>query len=298
MDQEDRLRLLRVGPEQNTALLSAELDSVRNLLESKQRELSNSMQKVEQLTHVLGELRKTQINEAGSGEVGKLNRELGALHSLNTDQSARLQSQRELLRRKQDESAELDRKILDLADRISKKRAAQSASGGQLYTNVAAVEPVVQNPNRPSKTDTILNKQTILNNITHRSEIAPDLEVDIQNPPARRDVKPSVDGSKKRPQRPISDLFGLEGKAQKQPETAKIRPQQGGNSQSSIFQYRNPPDEKNRPPPPSYHSAVNARRTLPGQASRGKLTTTKAPGKSLKCAAEFVIKLCSKFLFY
>ena len=46
LDQEERLRLLRIGPEQNTALLSAELDSVRNLLEAKQRELSNSMHKV------------------------------------------------------------------------------------------------------------------------------------------------------------------------------------------------------------------------------------------------------------
>ena len=129
LDQEDRLRLLRVGPEQNTALLSAELDSVRNLLEAKQRELSNSMQKVEQLTHVLSELRKSQIGDGvgGVGEVGKLNRELGALHSLNSDQSARLQQQRDLLRKKQEESQELDRKILDLADRITKKRAAQSA---------------------------------------------------------------------------------------------------------------------------------------------------------------------------
>lgn len=55
MDQEERLRLLRVGPEQNTALLSAEFDSVRNLLEAKQRELSNSMHKVEQFTHVLSD---------------------------------------------------------------------------------------------------------------------------------------------------------------------------------------------------------------------------------------------------
>ena len=121
LDQEDRLRMVsRVGPEQNTALLSAELDSVRNLLEAKQRELSNSMSKVEQLNHVLSELRKTQITENSGGEVGKLNRELGALHSLNSDQSARLEAQRELLRRKKEESAELDRKILDLADRITK----------------------------------------------------------------------------------------------------------------------------------------------------------------------------------
>ena len=46
---------------------------------------------VEQLTHVLSELRRSQASDDSPGEVGKLNRELGALHSLNTDQSARLQ---------------------------------------------------------------------------------------------------------------------------------------------------------------------------------------------------------------
>ena len=279
LDQEDRLRLLRVGPEQNTALLSAELDSVRNLLEAKQRELSNSMQKVEQLTHVLSELRKSQIGDGvgmgGVGEVGKLNRELGALHSLNSDQSARLQQQRDLLRKKQEESQELDRKILDLADRITKKRAAQSASGA-LYTNVAAVEPTVVNPNQPanrSKADSLPAKQTVLNNIAHRSDIAPvnqsgEVE-ENHNPPARRDVKPSLDG-KKRSQRPISDLF-RPGEQTKNAEQAK--------NKSSIFQYRNPPEDKNRPPPPSYQSAVNSRRSLPGQPSRGKLVAqNKAPG--------------------
>ena len=76
----------------------------------------------------------TSIKDASaSNEMGKLNRELGALQNLNSEQSKKLQSQRELLRRKQNESAELDRKILDLADRINKKRMTQSQEGFIFY---------------------------------------------------------------------------------------------------------------------------------------------------------------------
>ena len=175
--------------------------------------------------------------------------------------------QRELLRKKQEESAELDRKILDLADRISKKRAAQSASG-QLYTNVAAVEPIpnMQNSGK-SKADSLPNKQLLVtNNITSRSDITPD-----SNDQSRGHV------ASKRAQRPISELFRGQDDSKSQKE-AKIRPQP--NSQSSIFQYRNPPEDKSgsRPPPPSYHSAINGRRSLPGQPTRGKLVTNKSPG--------------------
>lgn len=61
---------------QNTALLSAELTSVRNLLESKQRELTQSMIKVDKITQQLADLQKTQ-DASSSTEIGKLNRELG-----------------------------------------------------------------------------------------------------------------------------------------------------------------------------------------------------------------------------
>ena len=72
--------------------------------------------------------------------MGKLNRELGALQNLNSEQSKKLQSQRELLRRKQNESAELDRKILDLADRINKKRMTQSQEKGLFFSHKVVVE--------------------------------------------------------------------------------------------------------------------------------------------------------------
>jgi chromosome segregation ATPase len=142
IEQENRLKHFRMTGDQNTALLSAELTAVRDLLESKQRELNQSILKVDKITQGLSELQKTQESSA-SGEIGKLNRELGALHNLNSEQSKKLQSQRELLRRKQNESAELDRKILDLADRINKKKMAQQHQGN-VYTNVAPVKPVVQ----------------------------------------------------------------------------------------------------------------------------------------------------------
>ena len=191
--------MLRVGPEQNTALLSAELDSVRNLLEAKQRELNMSMQKVEQLTSVLGDLRKTSTSTNGAEEVNKLNRELNALHNLNNDQSQRLQAQRDLLRKKQEESQDLDMKILELADRINKKRAAQTkgSQNQQKYTNVAAVEPLVNSTQNKlgSKTDGLPQKAQVLNNITSRTEIAPD-DAD----------------RKKRGQRPISEILTRQGK--------------------------------------------------------------------------------------
>ena len=81
----------------------------------------------------------------GSTTYNRITAIKGALHNLNSEQSKKLQSQRELLRRKQSESAELDRKILDLADRINKKRMTQNQMhSGQLYTNVAPVKPVVK----------------------------------------------------------------------------------------------------------------------------------------------------------
>ncbi|CBY12202.1 unnamed protein product [Oikopleura dioica] len=258
-EQEERLRMLRVGPEQNTALLSAELDSVRNLLEAKQRELNVSMNKVEQLTSVLGDLRKTTTSTNGAEEVNKLNKELNALHNLNNDQSNRLQAQRELLRKKQEESQDLDMKILELADRINKKRAAQNGKGAQSqqkYTNVAAVEPLVNSAaqNRNLKTDGPVQKGQVLNNITSRTEIAPD----------------DAESRKKRGQRPISEILTRQDAKSK---SSSLAPG------SSLFQYRNPTEEKPRPPPPSYTEALS-RRSLPGQASRGKLGIKKpvSPG--------------------
>ena len=61
---------------QNTALLSAELTSVRNLLESKQRELNQSMLKVDKITQALSDLQKSQ-DSSSTSEIGKLNRALG-----------------------------------------------------------------------------------------------------------------------------------------------------------------------------------------------------------------------------
>ncbi|CAG5106829.1 Oidioi.mRNA.OKI2018_I69.chr1.g3019.t1.cds [Oikopleura dioica] len=252
--------MLRVGPEQNTALLSAELDSVRNLLEAKQRELNMSMQKVEQLTSVLGDLRKTSTATNGAEEVNKLNRELNALHNLNNDQSQRLQAQRDLLRKKQEESQELDMKILELADRINKKRAAQTkgSQNQQKYTNVAAVEPLVNSTQNKigSKIDGLPQKAQVLNNITSRTEIAPD-DAD----------------RKKRGQRPISEILTRQDQKDSKSKSSSLAP---GNS---LFQYRNPSEEKPRPPPPSYTEALS-RRSLPGQASRGKLGIKKpvSPG--------------------
>ena len=58
--QENRLKQYRIEQPHNTALLSAELTSVRNLLESKQRELTQSMLKVDKITQALSDLQKTQ----------------------------------------------------------------------------------------------------------------------------------------------------------------------------------------------------------------------------------------------
>lgn len=176
LEQESRLKQYRIEQPHNTALLSAELTSVRNLLESKQRELTQSMLKVDKITAALSDLQKTQ-DASASGEMGKLNRELGALQNLNSEQSKKLETQRELLRRKQNESAELDRKILDLADRINKKRMTQSQlHSGQLYTNVAPVKPVIQSAAtsataKPGSYGAM--SPTKPNNISQRHEVPP-----------------------------------------------------------------------------------------------------------------------------
>jgi len=248
LEQEGRLKQYRIEQPHNTALLSAELTSVRNLLESKQRELSQSMVKVDKITTALTDLQKTQ-DASASGEMGKLNRELGALQNLNSEQSKKLETQRELLRRKQNESAELDRKILDLADRINKKRMTQSQlHSGQLYTNVAPVKPVIQSSNGPTNKQGYAMSPTKPNNISQRHEVAPTIA-------GQHHRNNSDDSFKNR-----------------------------RDKQDSIFQYRNPPKNgsavqlsgagggasDDRPPPPTYQQTISQRRLLPGGSPEGK----------------------------
>ena len=279
LEQEGRLKQYRIEQPHNTALLSAELTSVRNLLESKQRELSQSMVKVDKITTALTDLQKTQ-DASASGEMGKLNRELGALQNLNSEQSKKLETQRELLRRKQNESAELDRKILDLADRINKKRMTQSQlHSGQLYTNVAPVKPVIQSSNGPTNKQGYAMSPTKPNNISQRHEVAPTI--------AGQHHRNNSDDSFKVSHIPIFDICRRRKFVYFFDLLIKLKNRR--DKQDSIFQYRNPPKNgsavqlsgaggvggasDDRPPPPTYQQTISQRRLLPGQARRGKLVS-------------------------
>nr|XP_039262194.1 apoptosis-stimulating of p53 protein 1-like [Styela clava] len=162
--------------------LSAELEAVRALFEEKQSELSKAVSKVDDLTRQLDDLKNSKLGSGGqdsgqqvtntavdgnyssTSELEKLRKELSILNHMNEEQQKQLNEKRSVLKKRNEDAGDLDRRIEDLTDRLKKKRAAaglpddQWSGGdknkaqsykvppGKMHTIVAAVEPVKQSP--------------------------------------------------------------------------------------------------------------------------------------------------------
>ncbi|XP_055626581.1 apoptosis-stimulating of p53 protein 1 [Toxorhynchites rutilus septentrionalis] len=143
--QESKLRRLRALRGQvdlqktYNVTLGNDLDSIRALFSEKEKELTLAVAKVEALTRQLEELRRdrrgtlnlfpglsthSQFNNSPStAELEKLRGELMYRNQLSLQQDARLHLQREALQKRQAELQSVDQRILELQERLNRKRA-------------------------------------------------------------------------------------------------------------------------------------------------------------------------------
>ena len=79
---------------------------------------------------------------------------MSILTRMNDEQKKRLEEQKNIYRKRNDDANELDRKIEDLTNRLRQKKISNagfaksgtggSAPGSNMYTNVAAIEPLMK----------------------------------------------------------------------------------------------------------------------------------------------------------
>ncbi|XP_031418016.1 LOW QUALITY PROTEIN: apoptosis-stimulating of p53 protein 2-like [Clupea harengus] len=170
-----RVRALRGQVEQkrlSNSKLVEEIEQMTSLFQLKQRELVVAVSRVEELSRQLEALRSGKM-DAGADPQGqssqaaadleRLYKELQLRNRLNQEQSAKLQQQRDTLNKRNLEVVAMDKRILELRERLWKKKAAlqqkenlpQPSSEGvvsqhALGSRVAAVEPYIQqNPPAP-----------------------------------------------------------------------------------------------------------------------------------------------------
>ena len=167
-----KLRTLRGQPNPTNgnqgpppASVTADLESIRALFNEKEKELSLAVQKVEDLTHQLEELRSGRINNNQRYppqlvELERLRRELAYRKQLNEQQNNMIAQQRAQLSMGKEEMSKIDERIIELQDRLARKRlmnqqlasqisAATSAKQAQLR---AIQQGMVKNKNKPVST--------------------------------------------------------------------------------------------------------------------------------------------------
>ncbi|XP_034043695.1 apoptosis-stimulating of p53 protein 2-like [Thalassophryne amazonica] len=130
-----RVRALRGQVEHkrhSNSKLVEEVDQMTGMFQQKQRELLLAVARVEELSGQLEALRSSRLLEnplshhctSSSVELELLYKELQLRNKLNQGQSDRLQQQRESLNKRNLEVAVLDRRLLELRQRLWKKKAA------------------------------------------------------------------------------------------------------------------------------------------------------------------------------
>lgn len=157
--QEAKLKKIRLlcGKHENTqqknAGVSNELKAVQRLFDQKKSELATAIQKVDELTSQLDELRRGSMTTPNliatsppnsfslpfdinnkqdamnnnnttttNSEIESIRREMGALCRVNDQQRRKLDEQRQQLRKRNDEAGELDRRIEVLTARLRQKK--------------------------------------------------------------------------------------------------------------------------------------------------------------------------------
>ena len=167
-----------------TASVLADLDSIRNLFNEKEKELTVAVKKVDDLTHQLEELRSGRLANGYPPQVvelERLRRELAYRKQLHEQQNAMIGQQRAQLGMGQEEMMKIDNRILELQERLARKRmmnqqlasqinVATTAKQAQLRAiqqgmanknknkPVSTVEPFQRQQNRPNNDEIEINK--------------------------------------------------------------------------------------------------------------------------------------------
>ncbi|XP_041866912.1 apoptosis-stimulating of p53 protein 2-like isoform X2 [Melanotaenia boesemani] len=134
-NQEARLKKVRALKGQveqkrlSNGKLVEEIEQMNNLFQQKQRELVMASSKVEELSRQLellknGKMDNFHDNQSSVAELDRLYKELQLRNKLNQDQNSKLQQQRESLNKRNMEVAAMDKRIIELRDRLWKKKAA------------------------------------------------------------------------------------------------------------------------------------------------------------------------------
>uniref|UniRef100_A0A669DA05 Ubiquitin specific peptidase 34 n=1 Tax=Oreochromis niloticus TaxID=8128 RepID=A0A669DA05_ORENI len=166
-----RVRALKGQVEQkrlSNCKLVEEIEQMTSLFHQKQTELLVAVARVEELSNQLEGLRNNSLepslplpphhhNMSSTAELERLYKELQLRNKLNQDQSARLQQQRDSLNKRNLEVAAMDRRLVELQERLWKKKAALQQNENQPVTpqysmgsRVAAVGPYIQSSSTSS----------------------------------------------------------------------------------------------------------------------------------------------------
>ncbi|XP_072293728.1 apoptosis-stimulating of p53 protein 2-like isoform X2 [Eucyclogobius newberryi] len=160
-NQEGRLKKVRALKGQveqkrlSNGKLVEEIEQMNSLFQQKQRELVVAATKVEELSRQLellksGKMEGFHDNQSSVAELDRLYKELQLRNKLNQDQNSKLQQQRESLNKRNLEVAAMDKRIIELRDRLYKKKAAlqqkENLPNGFPGRERAAKDPHLQLP--------------------------------------------------------------------------------------------------------------------------------------------------------
>uniref|UniRef100_A0A3P9CDA8 Apoptosis-stimulating of p53 protein 2 n=1 Tax=Maylandia zebra TaxID=106582 RepID=A0A3P9CDA8_9CICH len=163
-----RVRALKGQVEQkrlSNSKLVEEIEQMTSLFHQKQTELLVAVARVEELSNQLEGLRSNSLepslpllphhhNMSSTAELECLYKELQLRNKLNQDHSGRLQQQRDSLNKRNLEVAAMDRRLVELRERLWKKKAAlqQNCTAPQysMGSRVAAVGPYIQSSSTSS----------------------------------------------------------------------------------------------------------------------------------------------------
>ncbi|CAF1259481.1 unnamed protein product [Rotaria magnacalcarata] len=175
-----RLKTLQnqINQQRNSnSTLANELEILKQIFFDKEHELTIALNKVDELTKQLDQLRKIKITtnkeqSQNKNELDKLKQELMIRNKLNEQQSRKIAYQREVYASKQAELNQLDRRIEELQQRLKKKRILISnrtnmstpsmTTPTTITTTTAVVEPFTSTAGYRTAFDTV---QDTLNNV-------------------------------------------------------------------------------------------------------------------------------------
>merc|ERR1719376_120094 len=147
------------------ASVTADLESIRGLFNEKEKELSMAVQKVDELTHQLEELRRGSTAISGNHsnsqqryppqlvELERLRRELAYRKQLNEQQNNMIAQQRAQLSMGKEEMGKIDERIVELQDRLARKRMMNQ----QLANQISAATSAKQAPLRAIQQGMMIN---------------------------------------------------------------------------------------------------------------------------------------------